>query len=175
MDALRQFEKSHPYPWWFFPQEDQTKVQGFLGTGKIFIVGDQPSRDGWPFEHEHRRTYYDALAMEGAGDCHLTDFYKRRGLSGELKKGFDRVRHSDFAEHLKVFNWEVNLLRPSTILAMGRIAERLLNQHTNYNIKYIVHFGVIGYAKEEREKLANRLKFQRSLRIAIREARENTT
>ena len=124
LDALCEIKSAHPpsTDWWFFPGEDENKVQGFLGTGKIFIVGDQPSRDDWPYEHEHRRAFYNLLKEESAGDCHLTDFYKRRGLRGELKNGFDPVKHPDSAE--QVFRWEVELLRPSTILAMGRIAER---------------------------------------------------
>ena len=112
--------------WWLFPTEPL--VQGFLGTGTIFIVGDQPSTDPWEFDHEHRRAFCDLLAAEGAGNCHLTDLYKRRGHAGELRKnGIPK----DFDEHLKIFRMEVELLHPSTVLALGWDAYRLLLTYTH--------------------------------------------
>ena len=167
-ESLLEISRLHA-DWWFFPEEPS--VHGFLGTGKIFIVGDQPSTDLWPETHPHRRAFYNLLKEESAGDCHLTDFYKRRGFRGELRNGFDPVKHSDYAEHLKVFHWEVEFLRPSTILAMGRIAEQLLKAHTDYSIKYVLHFGVMGYANDDRDKLARRLVFEKCLRGAITAAR----
>jgi hypothetical protein len=176
-EALCHIKASHPDTWWFFPEElsdhtDKDSVHGFLGTGKIFIVGDQPSCSDFSYEHEHRRAFYNLLKEEWAGDCHLTDFYKRRGCCSELKNGFDPIRHRDSIEHMEVFRREVELLRPSTILAMGRIAECLLKTYTDYSIKFIVHFGVMGYAKDERDKLVKRSEFEKSLRSAIRNARQ---
>ncbi|HEV7924973.1 MAG TPA: hypothetical protein VGR14_06435 [Verrucomicrobiae bacterium] len=175
--ALCQIKASHPEPWWFFPEElsdhpAKESVHGFLGTGPIFIVGDQPSPGTFHYNHLHRRAFYDLLKEECAGDCHLTDFYKRRGLCSELKNGFDPVRHLDFTEHIEIFRSEVELLRPSTILAMGRIAEDLLKKYTEYNFEYILHFGVIGHAQGERETLLKRSEFEKSLRNAIRKARQ---
>jgi hypothetical protein len=69
--------------WWQFPAEP--KVEGFLGTGH-FVVGDQPSTSEWEDSHRNRRVFYDLLPLIGVGNAHLTDFYKRRGKSGTLRK-----------------------------------------------------------------------------------------
>ena len=148
--------------WWLFPAE--TTVQGFLGTGTIFIVGDQPSTDPWEFDHEHRRAFYDLLAAEGAGNCHLTDLYKRRGHAGELREnGIPK----DFDEHLKIFRTEVELLRPSTVLALGWDAYHLLSTYTHELssiLKRVWHFGTVRHGK--------RLQFESRLRSAIIAARQ---
>jgi len=147
--------------WWVFPAEPP--VQGFLGTGKIFIVGDQPSTGFWGKDHPHRRAFYDLLAAEGAGDCHLTDLYKRRGIAGELNNGIP----DDFDEHLKIFRIEMDLLRPSTVLALGWDAYNLLSTHTpelKTVLKRVMHFGVVRHGKL--------MQFQASLRSAIIAARQ---
>jgi hypothetical protein len=149
--------------WWLFPTEPL--VQGFLGTGTIFIVGDQPSTDPWEITHPHRRAFYELLAAEDAGDCHLTDLYKRRGRAGELRK---RTRMpKEFDEHLKIFRKEVRLLRPSVILALGWDAYCLLLMHTpelSSIIKRVWHFGTVRHGK--------RVEFQTRLRSAIIAARK---
>jgi hypothetical protein len=147
--------------WWLFPTEPS--VQGFLGTGKIFIVGDQPSTDHWETAHPHRRAFYDLLATEGAGDCHLTDLYKRRGVAGELRNGIPE----DFDEHRRIFRTEIELLRSSAVLALGWDAYNLLSTHTpelSNILKRVLHFGVVRHGK-----LAQ---FQASLRSAIIAARQ---
>ena len=143
--------------WWFFPTEPL--VQGFLGTGKLFIVGDQPSNDHWEFEHPHRRAYYDVLAATGAGDSHLTDFYKRRGPAGQFAKG-NPNDFPDFDKHLEVFCGEVKLLRPTTILALGWDAYHLLSKHTpelQNIVERIWHFGTVrhGHLAEFQSRLRN--------------------
>src|SRR5436190_17202876 len=70
---------------WFFPAEDS--IQGFMGRGPVFIVGDQPSTDEWGPEHPNRRVFYDTLQKVGLQNAHLTDLYKKRGLSSGLKSG----------------------------------------------------------------------------------------
>jgi len=165
-EALLDIEADHP-DWWFFPQEQL--VQGFHGNGKIFIVGDQPSTDPWEQEHPHRRAFYDLLAEEKAGDSHLTDLYKRRGWARELKKGLPRLPR-DFNEHRKTFLREVELLRPSTILALGVDAYHLLQMYvpelrnSGIILKRVWHFGTVRHGK--------RLTFQRILKEAIKAARQ---
>jgi hypothetical protein len=130
--------------WWLYPAEP--KVEGFLGAGHMFIVGDQPSTAEWEYEHPHRRAFYDLLATEGAGDSHLTDIYKRRGPSGELRNGLPQ----DFAEHLEIFRAEVSLLNPTTIVALGWDAYELLLKHTpdlTNRIIRVWHFGTVRHAR----------------------------
>jgi uracil-DNA glycosylase len=145
---------------WLYPAEPG--VDGFLGAGPIFIVGDQPSTAAWDCEHPHRRAFYDLLAAEGAGRSHLTDIYKRRGPSGELRNGLPQ----DFEEHLEILRAEVSLLNPTTILALGWDAYELLLKHTPELTKRIIrvwHFGTVRHGKLK--------EFQSRLRKGIAAAR----
>ena len=145
---------------WLYPSEPE--VEGFLGAGPIFVVGDQPSTAAWDYEHPHRRAFYDLLAAEGAGSSHLTDIYKRRGPSGELRNGLPQ----DFEEHLEIFRAEVSLLNPTTILALGWDAYELLLKHTPELTKRIIrvwHFGTVRHGKLK--------EFQSRLRKGIAAAR----
>lgn len=146
--------------WWLFPSEPL--VKGFMGSGSFFIVGDQPSTDPWLVDHPHRRAYYDLLVDEGVGEAHLTDLYKRRGPAGELKG----EPPADFQEHLQFFLKEVDLLQPTTILAMGNDAYNLLHRHTPKLFKRcfrVWHFGTVRHRKLE--------EFQTSLRNGIKIAK----
>jgi hypothetical protein len=147
--------------WWHYPSEPQ--VEGFLGVGPIFIVGDQPSTAAWEYEHPHRRAFYDLLAAEGAGESHLTDIYKRRGPSGELRNGLPQ----DFEKHLEIFLAEVSLLNPTIILALGWDAYELLLKHTpelRNRLVRVWHFGTVRHGKLR--------EFQSRLRNGIAEARQ---
>lgn len=153
--------------WWLYPSEPQ--VEGFLGIGPIFIVGDQPSTAAWDFEHPHRRAFYDLVAAEGAGDSHLTDIYKRRGPSGELRNGLPR----DFEEHLEIFRTEVSLLNPTTILAMGWDAYELLLKHTPELTNRLIrvwHFGTVRHGKLRGFRLRLRNGIAETRQVARRSA-----
>ena len=164
LEALCEIKAAHPpsTDWWFFPSEQKTRVQGFLGTGRIFIVGVRPSKCEWEEDHPNRRALYDLLATEGAENYHLTDFFKRRAFAGEPSE--EMLRENDFDEHLQVFHREIELLRPLAILAMGDAFD-LVKTHTNLGIKItkVMHFGAVRYGKL--------VEFQARLRGAIREAR----
>lgn len=110
-----------PHPgWWRFPEE--WPIRGFLGNGPLFIVGDQPSTSPWDLLHPNRRAFYDLLLRLGLSNAHLTDLYKKRGRSGALKRGLP----ADFEIHLKLFRDEIEILRPTRIVALGREAHNLL-------------------------------------------------
>jgi hypothetical protein len=152
---LRLAEEIDAQPnWWRFPSEPENRVDGFLGTGRIFIVGDQPSTSDWGFDHPHRRAYYDLLSSLNAGGCHLTDLYKCRGRSSQLKDG---KLPTDFDDHLDFFFEEVKLLKPFLVLAMGKIAHDLLSRHlprlpkeyAKPHLKKVWHFGTVRHGKQE--------------------------
>src|SRR5262245_22504953 len=82
---------------WVFPSE--SRVRGFMGLGPVFLVGDQPSESEWSETHPNRRLFYDTVADLGLGSAHLTDVYKRRGRSNELRKGLPL----DFSDHVALF------------------------------------------------------------------------
>jgi hypothetical protein len=135
---------THP-DWWRFPTEKV--VEGFLGTDPIFIVGDQPSTSQWSVNNRNRRGFYDALVKIGAANAHLTDLYKRRGSSGELRRQIP----DDLQEHVKFFRKEVELLNPTMVLALGDLAYQflaLLTPELKPKLKRVWHFSyAVRYGK----------------------------
>lgn len=135
---------SHPN-WWRFPTEKI--VEGFLGTDPIFIVGDQPSTSKWDVNNRNRRGFYDTLIKIGAANAHITDLYKRRGKSGELREHIP----DDLQEHIKFFRKEVELLSPTRILALGELAYQFLSLFTpelTPKLKQVWHFAyAVRYGK----------------------------
>ena len=132
--------------WWIFPEENS--VKGFMGMGPVFIVGDQPSTDPWPPEHPNRRVFYNTLQKAGLAGAHLTDLYKRRGLSSALEHGLP----SDFSDHVSLFQEEIKLLQPTLIVALGQLAQRLLIENVRFwkrSVPRIWHFShVVRVGKE---------------------------
>ena len=126
--------------WWLFPAEGA--VRGFLGTDPLFIVGDQPSTSPWESSHPHRREFYGLLARLGAGNAHLTDLYKKRGLAGSLRKGLP----DDFSEHLAFFREELAILQPTRIVALGEDAHRLITAHVSDVVPVLHRMWHFGYA-----------------------------
>jgi uracil DNA glycosylase superfamily protein len=113
--------------WWCFPAE--APIQGFMGRGPIFIVGDQPSTDKWLPEHPNRRVFYDTLQKVGLQNAHLTDLYKKRGLSSRLEWCPPNAFPDDFPDHVSFFREEIEILQPTLIVALGQLAQRLLIQN----------------------------------------------
>jgi hypothetical protein len=141
--TLAEIIDAHP-DWWRFPTENF--VKGFLGTAPLFIVGDQPSTSQWNASNPKRRALYDLLPKIDAANAHLTDLYKRRGLSGALKDGLPE----DFQQHINFFRKEIEILRPTRVVALGHHAYQLLAQHTPelkpilkrvWHFSYVVRFG----------------------------------
>ena len=135
---------SHPH-WWRFPTEKT--VEGFLGTDPLFIVGDQPSTSQWNVNHRNRRGFYDTLIKIGAANAHLSDLYKRRGGSGELRRQIP----DDLQEHVQFFRKEVELLNPTRVLALGALAYQflaLLTPELKPNLIQVWHFSyAVRYGK----------------------------
>jgi hypothetical protein len=143
LESLATMIDSHR-DWWRFPQEGP--VKGFMGDAPLFIVGDQPSTSEWAQSHPNRRAFYDRLPRVGAADAHLTDLYKRRGKSNELRQNLP----TDFAQHLAVFRCELNLIKPTLVVALGGLTRELLSRHvpevrpilrTMWHFAYPVRYG----------------------------------
>ena len=143
---IAQLIDSH-HDWWRFPTQEP--VQGFMGTGPVIIVGDQPSTSSWEESHPNRRVFYGLLPTIDAANAHLTDLYKRRGPAGELKRGLP----PDFQEHLAIFQQELAILQPHRVIALGRFAFELLNTHVPQvtpMLAWMWHFSYVGrYGKEQ--------------------------
>jgi uracil-DNA glycosylase len=129
---------------WLFPTEKE--VRGFLGTDSIVIVGDQPSKSPWDESHPHRRIYYDTLKKVGASNVHLTDLYKRRGEPSSLKNLLPHQFPKDFPEHLKFFRREIEILKPTRVVALGMLAYKLLRVYVpelNQDLGQMWHFSYV--------------------------------
>jgi len=100
---------------WLFPE--QGPVRGFLGTGSIMFVGERPSTGQFPDPKVQR--LYDVLVELGIADSHLTDAIKCRG---KVKESYP----SDLAIHKRVFDREIEIVRPRLIIALGNDAYRLI-------------------------------------------------
>ncbi|MGA3056820.1 MAG: hypothetical protein ABSE70_02105 [Candidatus Limnocylindrales bacterium] len=129
----------HP-DWWRFPADGP--VRGFLGTGPLFIVGDQPSTSPWESSHRHRREFYGLLTSLGVGNAHLTDLCKKRGSAGALRSGLPH----DFAAHVAFFRQELAILRPTRVVALGDYADRLLRAHVPEIVPILTKMWHFGYA-----------------------------
>ena len=138
--------------WWLFPSQDP--IQGFMGTDSIFIVGDQPSKDKWGPEHPNRKIFYETLQKIALPNVHLTDLYKKRGDCSALKWKLPE----DFSDHLNLFRREIEILKPTLIVALGELAQRLLIQNlTEWKpaIPRIWHFSHVVRAGKESEYETN--------------------
>jgi hypothetical protein len=138
--------------WWLFPS--QGLVNGFMGTDPIFIVGDQPSTHPWPPEHPNRKAFYSTLRKAGLANAHLTDLYKKRGVSNSL----ERELPHDFQIHLNLFRKEIEILQPKLIVALGQLAQKLLIQNLKEwqpAIPRIWHFSYVVRAGKESQYEAN--------------------
>lgn len=127
-EQLRILEKriiSYGDQWWLFPPDEKRLIKGFLGTGPIFLVGDQPSTSTWNENNPNRILFYSVISALGLQNAHLTDIYKRRGKSSSLCEKLPR----DFPEHINIFCEEVSILQPTKIVAMGHLAFSLIQQH----------------------------------------------
>ena len=157
--------------WWQFPTEHP--IQGFLGTSSIVIVGDQPSTSLWPESHPNRRAFYNTLRKAEASDAHLTDLYKKRGLASELRDGLPR----DFANHLSFFRRELEILKPTRVVAVGWLAFDLLFHHVTeirpilgkmWHFSYVTRSGKLHLYEANMRKAIWRKQAQMKTRLFIK-------
>ncbi len=95
----------------------QAEVQGFLGTGPIMFVAERPSTGN--FGGVADRLLYRVLEGLGAADAHLTDVIKSRGL---VRAPYPE----DIGPHRRIFDKEIEIIRPKRIIAFGQKVHDLL-------------------------------------------------
>lgn len=143
---------------WLFPEVG--KVQGFLGTGEPMFVAERPSTGN--FGGPSDRLLYELLEKLRLGNSHLTDVIKSRG----------KVRDpypEDMRFHKQVFDEELKIVRPCTIIAFGQKVYDLLQfalAGSGIKIRQVYHYA---YARRGAKKAAL---FERQLRAALSEASE---
>jgi hypothetical protein len=127
--------------WWLFPSEKL--VRGFMGTDPLFIVGDQPSTSIFPPNNPNRRAFYDLLARLGVPNAHVTDLYKKRGPVNTLASCVP----SDFEEHKSIFRQELAALEPTRVIALGKLAFKLLEAHVPEIVPRLTYMWHFAYAQ----------------------------
>ena len=141
--------------WWIFPEE--LPIRGFMGTGPIFIVGDQPSPSPWHPGHPNRVAFYSTLKRIGISNAHLTDIYKKRGKPSMLRE----VIPDDFEDHVNLLRREIEIVNPKRIVALGELAQKLLIQRVlKRNVNRMWHFHYVVLAGKESE-------YEQNIREAI--------
>jgi len=98
---------------WFFPEKDG--VRGWRGTGPIMFIGLNPSTGRFPSKAD--QVFYKCLDRNGLGNSHITDVFKVRATSREMRdnlsnKGLVRL-------HQKYLLKEIHLLNPHLLVALG--------------------------------------------------------
>ncbi len=111
---------------WLFPPEPHG-VAGFLGTGPLMFIGDQPSFNEWPECDAGRRLFYGKLSKYCLSDAHLTDFYKQRGKSSALQHWRKQELPRDWLVHKAILDEELETLNPTRIVAIGGLAYNLIH------------------------------------------------
>lgn len=138
---------------WFFPSRGT--VQGFMGTGPVMVVGERPSTGnfGGPADH----LLYQVLEEFGAAESHLTDVIKSRGKVGEPYP-------DDMSAHRRIFDREIEIVRPGRIIAFGQKVYDLLQfslAGSGIKITQVWHYS---YTRRGQDKVAG---FQDQMRRAL--------
>lgn len=103
-----------PNPW-LFPAVGE--VKGFMGTAPVMFVGERPSTRKH-FGHADE-WLYSLLEKYGAANAHLTDIIKSRG---RVKEPYP----DDIGLHRRVFDREIEIIKPCLIVAFGQKVYDLL-------------------------------------------------
>jgi uracil-DNA glycosylase len=133
---------SVPDPW-LFPTRGS--VKGFLGTSAVMLVAERPSTGsfGGPADY----LLYSLLEKYGVADAHLTDVIKSRGKVGDPYP-------VDMSAHRRVFDREIEILKPRLVLAFGKKVYDLLQfslAGSGISVRAIWHYS---YARRGAAKAA---------------------
>ncbi len=141
---------------WTFPAK--RKVHGFLGAGPLMFVGERPStgKGSGPAD----RVLYDLLEKLSIGDSHLTDVITSRGKVGEPYP-------EDMGLHKRIFDRELRIVRPHTIIAFGPKVYDLLQfslAGKGITIRQVYHYA---YSRRGADKAA---RFDKQFREVVQHA-----
>jgi hypothetical protein len=112
-DIEDQFGKDQTF---FF--EKHMSVKGFMGTDPIWFICYKPSENSEGFPTRHDELFYETLKRYSLENAHITDVSKIKG-SAE-----DEITSEELEGNLPFLRREVELLEPDLIVAVGRKAER---------------------------------------------------
>jgi uracil-DNA glycosylase len=149
LEALREEINATIRGAWLFPSVGQ--VKGFLGTGTVMFVGERPStgKFGGPSD----TLLYNILERHGVPNSHLTDVIKTQG----------KVRDpypTDIAPHRRIFDRELEIVRPDLIIAFGQKVYDLLQfsfATSNFRICQVFHYSYTRYGAIKRSAFEEQL------------------
>lgn len=107
---------------WFYPELG--RVRGWQGTQDIMFVALNPSY-GSRFPSPADHFFYRELDSHSLGNAHLTDAVKSR----ERKKDMPEVKgDTSYMSRQRLYlQWEMDILQPRLIVAVGEDALKILN------------------------------------------------
>lgn len=135
---------------WLFPQIGN--VKGFTGTGPIMIVAERPSTG--QFGNRSAELLYSLLEKYGASDAHITDVIKSRGR-------VDDPYPADIAADRYFFDRELEIVRPTRIVAMGKKVYDLLQfalAGTGIQIRQVWHYAYPGRYPQRIEEFEEQMR-----------------
>lgn len=100
---------------WLFPQIGN--VKGFMGTGDVMFVGERPSKGS--INSPPVTALYRFLEEDGMIEAHLTDLIKARSRVNDPYP-------ANMDEHRRFFDRELDIIRPSLVVAFGEKVYHLL-------------------------------------------------
>ncbi len=150
LELLRNDITSTISNWWLFPTSG--KVKGFLGTGDIMFVGERPSTG--EFGSRSDLLLYTLLEKYGVADAHLTDIIKTRGKVGERYP-------DDIAQHRRVFDREMEIVKPRLVIAFGQKVHDLLLfslANTGVRVQLTWHYAYTRRGKDKKVEFENQIR-----------------
>jgi len=134
---------------WLFPTRGA--VQGFMGTDPIMFVGERPSTGSFKGP---AILLYTLLEDLGMSNSHLTDVIKSRGKVGEPFP-------SDISIHRRIFDREIDILRPRRIVAFGQKVYDLLQfalAGSDIVLRQVWHYSYLRRRPDRKDEFARQLK-----------------
>ena len=135
---------------WLFPTRGL--VQGFLGNGPVMFVAERPSTAS--FNNKPAILLYSLLEKHGVSDAHLTDVIKTRGKGGQPYP-------EDMAPHRHIFDREVEIVKPSIMIALGQKVYDLLQfsfAGSGIKVKPVWHFSATRYGSAKADTFDQQIK-----------------
>lgn len=122
----------------FFPTHEG--VQGYWGTDPVWFVGQKPSKGGPGFPDRAVTLLYETLADYELENIHITDITKERGY---VPSDWKKIPVEEVERMRPYFRREIELLRPSVLVAMGQYVYNALKHMEatdGTRLEYIPHY-----------------------------------
>lgn len=140
----------------FFPTHEG--VQGYWGTDPVWFVGQKPSKGGPEFPDRAVTLLYETLAEYEFQNAHITDITKERGY---VPSDWKKIPVEEIERMRPYFRREIELLRPSVLVAMGQYvynALKYMEATDGVRLEYIPHYSWAIRTDENRAEFVKSVK-----------------